>query len=99
MSISPPPVGPLSRRPLLYAHFPNEVELAVMKQLFRQTSGSPGVVGCIDGTRPDPDTMMETGSGLKGYHSINVQISCNTNYNIFSLDLSTHTHALLKSAS
>ncbi|KAK0151029.1 putative nuclease HARBI1 [Merluccius polli] len=40
----------LSRRLPRYAHLPTEAESAVMKQQFRQASGIPGIVGCIDGT-------------------------------------------------
>ncbi|XP_049890978.1 putative nuclease HARBI1 isoform X2 [Epinephelus moara] len=59
-----------------------------MKQQFRQASGIPGIVGCIDGTHVQiqaPSEHEYLYVNRKGYHSINVQVACDARYYIFNL--------------
>ncbi|XP_071375888.1 putative nuclease HARBI1 [Centroberyx affinis] len=93
----------LNRRLACYAHLPTEAESAVMKQRFRQASGIPGIVGCIDGTHVQiqaPSEHEYLYVNRKGYHSVNVQIACDANYNIFNLVArwpgSTHDARILR---
>lgn len=93
----------LSRRLPRYCHLPNEAQAAVMKQQFRQASGIPGIVGCIDGTHVHiqaPSEHEYLYVNRKGYHSINVQIVCDRQSNIFNLVArwpgSTHDARILR---
>ena len=59
-----------------------------MKQRFRQVSGIPGIVGCIDGTHVQIQAPSENEYlfvNRKDYHSINVQIAWDANYTIINL--------------
>ncbi|XP_062373191.1 putative nuclease HARBI1 [Sardina pilchardus] len=74
-----------------------------MKQKFRQASGIPGIVGCIDGTHvriQAPSEHEYLYINRKGYHSINVQIACDASYSIFNLVArwpgSTHDARILR---
>ena len=93
----------LSRRIASYVHLPNEEEAAAMKERFRQASGMPGIVGCIDGTHVQIQAPHENEYlyvNRKGYHSINVQIACDANYKIINLVArwpgSTHDSRILR---
>lgn len=88
----------LSRRLPRSAHLPTEAECAVMKHRFLRASDIPGIVGCIDGTHIRIQAPSDV--NRKGYHSINVQIACDANYNIFNLVArwpgSTHDARILR---
>ncbi|XP_049432777.1 putative nuclease HARBI1 [Epinephelus fuscoguttatus] len=93
----------LSRRLELHVHLPTEAEAVGMKQRFRQASGIPGIVGCIDGTQVKiqaPSQHEYLFVNRKGYHSINVQIACDASYKIFNLVArwpgSTHDARILR---
>ncbi|KAL2102183.1 hypothetical protein ACEWY4_001351 [Coilia grayii] len=86
-----------------YVHLPTEAECTIIKHKFRQASGIPGIVGCIDGTHvliQAPSEHEYLYVNRKGYHSINVQILCDANYSIFNLVArwpgSTHDARILR---
>ncbi|XP_023240575.1 putative nuclease HARBI1, partial [Centruroides sculpturatus] len=78
-----------------YIKFPSsETEMALVKQIFMSLGGFPGVIGAIDGTHipiiapslNDPDHKEFTYINRKGYHSINIQIVCDSNIKIISIN-------------
>ena len=93
----------LSRRLPRYVKLPNEAEAIADKQRFRQASGIPGIIGCIDGTHiriQAPSEYEHLYVNRKGYHSINVQLVCDANYTIINLVArwpgSTHDSRILR---
>ncbi|XP_053616801.1 LOW QUALITY PROTEIN: putative nuclease HARBI1, partial [Plodia interpunctella] len=62
-----------------------------LKTQFYSKFNIPGVVGCIDGTHVSiikPTANERKFVNRKGYHSLNVQIICDVNLNIMSVDAS-----------
>ena len=93
----------LSRRLPRYVRLPTGEESALVKQRFRQNSGIPGILGCIDGTHIQiqaPSDHEYLYVNRKGYHSINVQIACDASYRIINLVArwpgSTHDARILR---
>lgn len=78
-----------------WIHFPdNENEIAAEKAGFMQQFNFVGIVGVIDGTHvalvpPSPEDPLHPGHlfiNRKGFHSLNVQIVCNANLRILSIN-------------
>jgi len=71
-----------------YIHLPTQEEAAKSRQDFWLKSGIPGIVGCINGTHvriQAPSEHEYLYVNRKGYHSINVQIVCNSDMGIVNL--------------
>ncbi|XP_031335321.1 putative nuclease HARBI1 [Photinus pyralis] len=70
--------------------FPNtRRELNINKELFMQHFNFPGVVGAIDGTHVailKPVIEEHNFVNRKGFHSLNVQIICNSNLRILNIN-------------
>lgn len=86
-----------------YIHLPTQEEAARTKQDFYLKSGIPGIVGCIDGTHiriQAPSEHEYLYLNRKGYHSLNVQLVCNSDMTIIDLVArwpgSTHDARILR---
>lgn len=71
-----------------HIYFPNDyVRLA---QKFKRCQNFPGVIGCIDGThvpiQVPKNEVSETFRCRKGFFSLNVQMICGPNYEVFDID-------------
>ena len=86
-----------------HIHLPTYEEASKTKQDFYSKSGVPGIVGCIDGTHvriQAPSDHEYLYVNRKGYHSINVQIACDSDMSIIDLVArwpgSTHDARILR---
>lgn len=72
-----------------FIQFPTSGEQTEVKQKFYQVSGFPGVLGCIDCTHvpiKNPDRRHgEVFRNRKGWFSINVQLICGPNMEIYDI--------------
>ncbi|XP_056015330.1 putative nuclease HARBI1 [Ostrea edulis] len=66
-----------------YIIFPTDQNATNTKRKFHNIAGFPGVLGCVDGTFIRIQTPVESEPDYvnrKGYHSLNVMMSCDTNF-------------------
>lgn len=70
--------------------FPNHSELESIANAFQERTGFPGVVGCVDGTHIAIAKPSENGFrylNRKGFHSLQLQCTCDTRYFIYGMHL------------
>ncbi|XP_062608924.1 putative nuclease HARBI1 [Saccostrea cucullata] len=66
-----------------YIKFPTGQDAVNVKRNFHAIAGFPGILGCIDGTFIRIQTPKENEQDFvnrKGYHSLNVQMTCDSNF-------------------
>ncbi|KAI5631582.1 DDE superfamily endonuclease domain-containing protein [Phthorimaea operculella] len=89
-------IGGKSDPPLAkYIHFPHLRERDVIKARFYMKYGMPNVIGCIDCTHvpiPKPEEDLKSHFN-KSYHSKKVQIICDSDLTILSVDPSPGSHS------
>ncbi|XP_056023137.1 putative nuclease HARBI1 [Ostrea edulis] len=70
-----------------YIIFPTDQNATNTKRKFHNIAGFPGVLGCVDGTFIRIQTPVENEPDYvnrKGYHSLNVMMTCDTNFVIIN---------------